>query len=154
MSVDEAMAALRYVDQHEKLREDASITEVSSLLAASLADGDIDQEESARLVELLMKIINPCSVSAAVGGIEVDGKTFCLSGTFNHGSKEEMANYLIGKGGSILSGVSKKCDYVVVGGQGSEMWTTKNYGSKVKKALDLQAKGDDIKIIGEESLGL
>ena len=34
------------------------------------------------------------------------------------------------------------------------MWTTKNYGSKVKKALDLQAKGDDIKIIGEESLGL
>lgn len=52
----------------------------------------------------------------------------------------------------MLKGVSKKCDYVIVGGQGSEAWTTKNYGTKVKKALDLQAKGDDIIIAREADL--
>ena len=61
---------------------------------------------------------------------------------------------ILQNGGQVLSGVSKKCDYVVVGDEGSDAWTTKNYGSKVKKALELQSKGDDIQIVSEDALGL
>lgn len=152
VSVEEALIALQYIDSHERLSEDASVAEVSSLLTAALADGDIDQDESSRLVELLQKVIDPCGSPSAVGKVVIDGKAFCLTGAFDHGSKAAITKFLADRGGTVLSGVSKKCDYVLVGGQGSEMWTTKNYGSKVKKALDLQAKGDDIKIIGEEAL--
>jgi hypothetical protein len=39
--------------------------------------------------------------------------------------------------------------YLIVGGQGSSMWCADNYGTKVKKALELQAKGVTIEIIRE-----
>ena len=68
--------------------------------------------------------------------------------------KECIKQFILQNGGQVLSGVSKKCDYVVVGDEGSDAWTTKNYGSKVKKALELQFKGDDIQIVSEDALGL
>ena len=53
-------------------------------------------------------------------------------------------------GASVKNSVSGKTDYVIVGGYGSNDWACGNYGSKVKKALELQSKGKDIKIIKEE----
>ncbi len=152
VSTGEALAALIHIELHERLKDDPSVEELSSLLMCSLADGDIDDGESNRLIELLRRLINPCESSSSPKTIQIDGKSFCLTGSFNHGSKEKISQFLLDNGGTVLKGVSKKCDYVLVGGQGSEMWTTKNYGSKVKKALDLQAKGDDIVIVGEDSI--
>lgn len=154
VSVEEAIASLSFIECHDKLREDPAVGEISALMMAALADGDIDENESSKLVELLKGLINPCEASSAKEEIQIEGKSFCLSGNFNHGSKESIKKYLKERGGVILSCVSKKCNYVLVGGQGSEMWTTKNYGSKVKKALDLRAGGFDIEIIGEDSLRL
>ena len=56
------------------------------------------------------------------------------------------------KGGTMLKSVTKKCDYVVAGSFGDERWTMGNYGSKIKEAMDWQAKGIPVKIITEEDL--
>ena len=154
VSALEAMMALAYIEQHDTLKNDPSISEVTSLMLTSLADGDIDAEESSQLVGLLKKIINPCDRSRELPLIEIAGHTFCLTGSFDHGPRDEIERAVGESGGTVLKGVSKKCDYVIVGGQGSEAWTTKNYGTKVKKALDLQAKGDDIVIAREADLPL
>lgn len=152
VSALEAMTALAYIEQHDTLKNDPSIGEVTSLMLTSLADGDIGAEESSQLVDLLKKIINPCDRSRELPHIEIAGNTFCLTGSFDHGPRDEIERAIGESGGTVLKGVSKKCDYVIVGGQGSEAWTTKNYGTKVKKALDLQAKGDDIIIAREADL--
>ena len=52
----------------------------------------------------------------------------------------------------MIKSVTKTCDYVVVGGIGNENWTMGNYGAKVKKALDWQAKGINVQILSEAAL--
>ena len=61
---------------------------------------------------------------------------------------------LTNMGGIPVKSVTKKTDYVIVGSQGSDAWSAGNYGSKIKKALELQEKGIAIQIIKESDLNL
>ena len=63
-----------------------------------------------------------------------------------------MGDYIVSRGGEVAGNVSGKVAYVVVGGEGSSDYAYGNYGSKVKKAMDLQAKGKPIQIIAETDL--
>ena len=96
------------------------------------------------------KLLDP--TKASNGNVEFDGKNFVLTGTFDHGTREQMEDFVISKGGTILKSVTKKCDYVVIGGQGSELYALGNYGTKVKKALDWQSKGVPVQIVNESAL--
>ena len=93
----EAMSALSYVEEHDKLQGDPLLDKVCSLLAAALADGDIDEHESNQLVGLLQGIINPCSDGVSHRQVQIEGKKFCLSGTFYHGSKECIKQFILQK---------------------------------------------------------
>lgn len=82
--------------------------------------------------------------------VEVCGKQICLTGDFDCGSKGEITAKLESLGAIVQKTVSGKTNYLIVGKHGSDKWSYGNYGSKVKKALDLQSQGKDIKIIKEE----
>ena len=45
--------------------------------------------------------------------------------------------------------MTTKTHIVLVGNQGNNAWVAGNYGTKVKKAMELQAKGLQIAIIKE-----
>jgi NAD-dependent DNA ligase len=75
-----------------------------------------------------------------------------LTGTFNHGSRSDVQAFIEKNGGIVLKGVTRKCDYVVVGSLGSESYSMGNYGTKVKEAMELQAKGIPIQIAAEDEL--
>lgn len=64
--------------------------------------------------------------------------------------------YFVAQGGIVGKSVTKKTDYLIVGELGSDMWSSGNYGSKVKKAMELQEKGSTIVIVkeGEASITL
>ena len=62
-------------------------------------------------------------------GDTLAGKTFLYSGTFTNFSREELEDRIVANGGKILSGISKKLNYLIVG---------ENAGpSKVEKAQKL-----------------
>lgn len=153
VSFDEAMSIMAYIEGHIDLREDATVSRIYELMAEMLIDGDIDSEESDGLIELFGRLEDPVAHGS---GKEVcfEGRNFCLSGNFEHGPKDAIASYIEKMGGSCVKSVTKKCNYVVVGGCGNEMWSTGKYGSKVKKAMDWQNKGVPIEIIGEGELGM
>ena len=70
-------------------------------------------------------------------GDTLAGKTFLYSGTFVNFSREELENRIAANGGKLLSGISKKLNYLIVG---------ENAGpSKVEKAQKL-----NVPIIGED----
>ena len=70
-------------------------------------------------------------------GNGLEGLTLLYTGTFAHFSREEIEKKIEANGGRLVSGVSKKLDYLVVGeGAGP---------SKLKKASDL-----GVKMINEE----
>lgn len=67
---------------------------------------------------------------------KLSNKSFVLTGTLSSMSREEAKEKIIANGGNVVSSVSKKTDFVVVG---------ENPGSKLDKALKL-----GLKIINEE----
>lgn len=83
---------------------------------------------------------------------EYQGKTVCLTGNFSCGSKDQVASRLERLGAAVTGTVTKKTDILIVGGEGSADWSFGNYGTKVKKAMEMKNKGGAIEIISEEEL--
>lgn len=115
-----------------------------------LEDGILTENEKEELALSFNEILNPvCSDNKS---IELNGKTFCLTGDFKNGTKSEIKQKLEKFGAIEKSGVSTKLNYLFVGGLGSDAWKYGNIGGKIAKAQELQEKGSLIQIIREEDL--
>lgn len=151
INVAEASGLRSWMSSHESLHDDKTFVKVFSMLEDVLADGFVSAEEEEALLEVFDSIINP---EVDGNGAEIAGKSFCLTGDFLAGSKKDVAAAIEANGGMICNGVSKKVDYVVVGGKGSDQYAFGGYGTKVKKAMELQDAGCPIQVIHEEALNL
>lgn len=145
----EALAV--WLDENKDLRDQYPFNEISILLYRVLEDGVVDESERLELFALFNKILDP------IGG-ETDNyssladKNIVLTGDFDHGTRSEIEKYIKSIGGKIKSAVSGKTDFLIVGNQGSPDWSFGNYGSKIKRAKELQAAGKPILIITEDDL--
>ena len=90
--------------------------------------------------------------SASCNTLDLEDKTFCLTGDFKTGTKSEIEKMLSAKGAVKKNSVSGKLDFLFVGGLGSEAWKYGNIGGKIAKAQELQEKGKNIQIISEDDL--
>lgn len=115
-----------------------------------LADRIITDSEREELMAILIEQSDPVQHRSEDGEICFTGKKVCLTGEFERGSRDEIMKQFEDAGAIIAKDVSSKVDYVIVGGMGSAAWSSGNYGSKVKKAIELQNAGKPIKIIRED----
>lgn len=114
---------------------------------------EIDSEEETQLKNFLEKVIGG-SPDAIFDGeaekptelafnteedikIEIQSKTFCLSGEFIYGKRKEIEDEIELLGGIVKSGVSSKVDYLVVGTYSSKEWMHSSFGRKIEKAKEL-----------------
>ena len=86
-----------------------------------------NREVIGRLLERGVTPENPAAAAPRAVG-KVTGKTFVLTGTLPHLTRDEAAARIAQAGGRVTGSVSKKTDYVVVGAEP---------GSKYDKARDL-----------------
>lgn len=152
--VDSEVFALKnWLDKHSSLSGNYPFDRVFSAIEKALEDNFLSQEELTNLLIMFKNFSSPvdeCSCKATT--FDFSGKIICLSGDFQYGSKKDIENIFCDSGATCKSSVSKKTNYVIVGANGSSDWACGNYGTKIKKALELQAQGVDIKIIKEEEL--
>ncbi|HMF12030.1 MAG TPA: NAD-dependent DNA ligase LigA [Gemmataceae bacterium] len=73
----------------------------------------------------------PRPTPAQVGGVDLTGKTFVVTGTLERYSRDEIESLIKQLGGKATGSVSKNTDYVVAG---------ENAGSKLDNALQLGVK--------------
>lgn len=151
VSTDEAQSVLDLIHANDCLCDDPIVREIDDRLHMALVDGDVSPDEADGLTELFGRIVSPVDDSCPCG-IQFDGKKFALTGAFTRGTKASVEEKIKMRGGTILKSVTKKCDYLIVGGVGSEAWSYGSYGNKVKKALEMQQSGLPIEIVGEEQL--
>ncbi len=154
LNEEEILSLRRWMDQHKYLSGNYPFNKIDEQLDTILEDGVITQNEKEKLFETLNRFASPDLKSDNNHGeaIVFDKMIFCLTGNFNHGSKTDIEMIIVRKGGAVQSNVTKKTNYLIVGGAGSQDWKFGNYGSKVNRALQLQEKGLDIKIISEKAL--
>lgn len=115
----------------------------------AVADWNMETEHA--LKEAIREVVTP-TLDEPTTPICFNGSAFVLSGKFSYGLKSEVAQRIEELGGSVVTSVSKKTNYVVVGGQKSVLWKYDSYGSKIARAKELKDSGVPIEIIGEGDL--
>ena len=153
IELDEIYSLNTWLNDNTQLIGNYPFDKINSIVKKVLQDGIITEEEFNELMITFKEFLNPIKENNNSSvKIEFKEKTFCLTGTFNCGSKEDIEIKIKNKGGICSKGVNSKLNYLIVGGAGSDAWKFGNYGGKVQKAMELKEKGKDICILGEEDL--
>lgn len=138
-----------WLEQHEELKGYYPFDKIFEVVEHTMLDGLMDANEKNVLLGILDAFINPHTENSE---IIFDGKTVCLSGEFNYGSKKQVEDFLVEKGATIAKAVTGKLDVLILGEAGSAAWKYGNYGSKYEKACQLNEKGKLILIVKESDV--
>ena len=145
---DEIFALNNWLNNNKYLDGQFPYDRISTVVASSLEDGILEQSELDEMLQLFNDFISPSADS--VSNISIAGKAVCLTGNFKFGEKADVEKLISEHGGIVRKSVSGKTDYLVVGSLGSVDWSCGNYGTKIKKAKEIQLSGGKVKIISEE----
>lgn len=146
----EAFSLYDWLQKYDYLNGTYPYDKIFCMLYLMLEDKHIDSFEEAELLEFINGILHPTEeVLEKQNEIIYNMNQFCLTGDFIHGARNFIESVIIDRGGLISKGVSKKIQYLIVGGLGSPKWAYSEFGEKVAKALELNEKGARIKILKE-----
>jgi len=121
---------------------------VMYMLEDALADSVITKVESKYITESIQSILNPVeALKVQVNSVEL--KHVCLTGNFAYGSKFDVSQYILNRGGFMDNTVKKSTDILLVGNLECQSYSNGNYGNKVIKAIEYNQKGCSIQIVKE-----
>lgn len=135
---------------------------VHARVSEVLANGHITDEERSHLVSTLQQLVGGTLDQLAdsthvtqllpyeMPSIRYGGTTFCLTGDFACGPRGSCESRILALGGEVKTNVSKKLNYLVVGGLGSPEWKHGSFGTKVEKAMELKREGALIHLVQEQ----
>ena len=83
---------------------------------------------------------------------DFENKTYCLTGEFEHGTKDDIEYVLDGYGLVRKNSLSYDVNYLFVGNLGNPSWKKGKMGEKIFEAKKLIEKNSNLIIIGEELL--
>lgn len=147
----EIFALKKWLDDNHELKGQYPFDRVYCIIEDALDDSILEQSELNEMFNLFNECIDPVKkCSSTIKTITIKDKTFCLTGDFSNATRKEIENLIISLGGICKSSVSGKTNYVLVGSLGSPDWVCGNYGTKIKKALELQKNGNPIQILNEK----
>lgn len=137
--------------------------ELYSLVSEILKDGVITESERAELklallaftgCDLELGIVDGLSTKLPLDNIDtlnLKGATVCLTGEFLHGKRSVCEGEIKLQGATVISGITQKLDYLIIGTMSSKDWRYQAHGRKIEKAVEYRdEKGISLKIISEE----
>jgi DNA polymerase-3 subunit epsilon len=148
ISEDECKNLRQWLYDNIYLSDHYPFNKIIKLVDKVLADSIITKEESTYITSVIDDMLNPVdSLKSQV--YSVNNKHVCLSGNFSYGQKSDVEKYIAERGGIIDSSVKKITDFLIIGDCECQAYSYGTYGTKVKKALEYNEKGCNIKIIKE-----
>lgn len=150
------------------LAENEAVTKVwpgsaiATHVRAVLADGVITADERACLLAALQIILSSDfaetgAVAPDVAGLPYDETCqvllrdagLCLTGEFLFGTRASCERLSEQAGSKVLSSVSKKVHYLIIGTHVSPNWINESYGRKIQAAMELKSSGHSIAVLSE-----
>lgn len=138
-----------WIDNNDDLFKDYPYNIIVPAVNRVLADGVITNDESNELRQIFQQIINPKFGLRRGETLDIAEKSFVLTGQFTSYNADDFADILVRNGGILMKSVSSKTDYLIVGSDPDPRWHSGNFGTKIKKAMELRTNGDDIIIATE-----
>jgi NAD-dependent DNA ligase len=127
------------------------------------ADGRVDSEEQAELLELLREVTGePASMDEPMNlstrlpldapppSIVFEGQEYVFTGKMLYGTRRLCEQTVAERGGRAHNAVTKRTDYLVIGHIGSAAWKESTHGTKIVRAVELKAEGSPVRIVSEE----
>lgn len=146
-----AMLSVNYSGAH-RAEQDCRITYQCYIKMIEKTIEQFGSVESMPSVSKRKQTISDPSKIDISDDIDFADKTVCLSGNFKTGTKYEIGIILVERGANIIESVNKKVDYLIVGEEGNEKWAYGQFGNKINKAMEMQAKGHHIAILRESDV--
>lgn len=157
---------IRFLNNWLTQNESISLTWPGDVLYARLreilADGVVTPEERTYLTEMLQQLVGGEAGSLAEtthvtelaldrsASVIIPGSTFCLTGDFVFATRAHCESVIEKRGGFTNKSITKKINYVVVGGLGSAEWKHGSFGTKIEKAIEYKRQGVPILIVHED----
>lgn len=157
----------KWLEENTHLSTYYPYDEIRSLILSIVSDGKVEEEEKLVLKAYLNQFVNledknvekkinretnDINISGHCTSnpeIELDGKTFCITGVLKSGNRASLEKTILDWGGIPTKTLTKKTDYLIVGDNGNQAWAFACYGRKVEKALSLRKNGHQISLIHE-----
>lgn len=153
LAKEEVMFLNNWLSDNQDLCGNYPFDRVEKIVNEVLLDGIIEPSELDEMLKLFQEFIAPqTSPIQSLEEFSLSGKNIVISGDFDFGSRPVITELLTKNGGIVKGSVSSKTHIVIVGAKGSADWSCGNYGSKIKRAMELQELGNDIKIITEADM--
>ena len=166
ISEEELRGLSRWLQDHEHLKTCWPYDEIDSLITAVLADKKIEKDEHdflrgffSEFVAVLdgRTIVSPsitengsiAGLCAVCPEIEFKNSRFCFTGASTRYTRSQLKETVSRLGGEVLSSLSAKVDYLIIGADGNPCWTYACYGRKVEKAVELRKSGVRLLIVHE-----
>lgn len=161
----EVGALSSWLDRHNAIRETWPASVIIERLNNILEDGLISEEEREDLMQTLQRVTASDIASSSVryevsteawedevDTVEISNNTFCLTGDFVSGDRNNLETVLRLKGADLSPNVNKHVNFLVIGTLASRDWLYTSHGRKIEKALLLKREGSEIKVITERTL--
>lgn len=157
---------IRFLNDWLTQNESISMTWPGDVLHARLreilADGIVTNDERAYLTDTLQQLIGGTTEDLASAThvtelaldrsavVSIPNSTFCLTGDFVFAPRSHCESVICSRGGLISKSITKKTNYLVVGGLGSPEWKNGSFGTKIEKAMEYKSKGVLIHVVHED----
>ena len=155
-----------WLQDHDHLKTCWPYDEIDSLVTVILKDGKIDEAEHKMLKDFFSEfvavldertIVSPsiaegttfvglCSVCPE---IEFADSKFCFTGASTRYTRSQLSETVERFGGEVISSMTGKVRYLIIGADGNPCWAYACYGRKVEKAVELRKAGGRVLIVHE-----
>lgn len=152
-----------WIERHLAQLEDPVVNLLYRRVASMLADGILQPDEAAELLDMLKQLsgapadlsrpyVAPTTLPLNNPAPELawEGRTFVFTGVMAYGLRKDCEQLVIERGAATTSAVSRKVHFLVIGSIGNDQWLNSTYGTKIKKAVELRENGAPIALISEE----
>lgn len=157
---DEIAFLQKWLVANTAIRSNAVLSLFIERVDKILRTAPVDEEERAELTSLLKELTaNDFELGEFVKStrlplckpepkIDFSRKQFCLTGTFNFGTRKVCEAEIYARGGD--SGpVSTRTDYLVIGSYVTSAWKHERFGRKIEKAIRFREKYGRLAIVSE-----
>jgi len=168
VTTEEAREILKKIDDDQSLLEVVGVKQIQLECVDAVQDGIVDSNESILICEAIGSIVGDSygdtGIPQTAGTAnfkefrfddvfsELDGSVVVFTGNFQEKPRSKFESRLEDLGANLAKNVSRKTDFLVIGGEASRDWIEMHRGTKMRRAQEILVNSDRPRFVSEAQI--